>query len=183
MEPIGREHAAPCLPAHEREEIDVARPGTLRDLAHDSVVARDLARDRRAIAEVAAHRRERPVRLRERDDVDAGERVEDAYELARVALLRVAGSVGTANRRDEVVRADEHRRERGTEGRDERELLADEVVGRVAVHRGVPQLDLATALAPQSNEHRGERAIRCRAGADGERVTEREVAFGNTQLF
>src|SRR5207244_3638557 len=71
-------------------------------------------------------------------------RVEDAYELARVALLRVAGGLGTANRRDEVVRADEHRRERGTEGRDERELLADEVVGRVAVHRGVPQLDLAT---------------------------------------
>jgi hypothetical protein len=64
-----------------------------------------------------------------------------------------------------------------------RQFVVNEVVGRVAVHSGVQENDLETAIAPDAREDRGKRAIRRRARADGERVAERKESFGNAQVF
>jgi hypothetical protein len=42
---------------------------------------------------------------------------------------------------------------------------------------------VTTAVAPDADEYGREGSIGCGAGADRERIAEREEAFGNSQVF
>ena len=156
MQPVGREHAPSRLLAHQRKEVDPARPRALALGAGDLVESLDLARDGRHVAEFHRRRRHRPIRLRERDDsgprrMRAKVRV-DACE----ALAITVGAHGA----NDVVRADQDRHECRSHLGDERQLLGYEVVGRVTVDRGVCERDAAPRFAPQPDEDSGERALR-----------------------
>ena len=179
VQPVRREHRPTRLVAHEREEVDPSRVDARGLLARDLVEALDRARDRRRTAERRAGRRERPVRLRERDDAGArrarADRIVDDPELCSVTIL--------ARSAHDVVRPDQQRDERGPEMRERWELVADELVRRVAVHRRILEDDLAPRVAPESLQHRGERPVGRCACPDRERVTEGKNAFWNRQVF
>jgi len=66
MQSIRREHPAPHLIAHEREDVHVCRVRALRLFARDGVEAFDALGDRRRLAERRAGVRQRPIRLWQR---------------------------------------------------------------------------------------------------------------------
>ena len=133
MQPVAREHTFPALLAHQRKEIDPRGTGKLGFLLRDLVELLDDAGDDRGIAEAGCGRRERPVGLRQPDHTRLGRvpsnRAMDAREL-RAVVIRARSA-------DDVIRTDEDRDEGRPEGAHLGELLADEVVGGVAIHRGV----------------------------------------------
>jgi len=68
MQAVRREHAPAALLAHQREDVDVRAAGALGLLARDLVEPLDLRCDGACVAERRASRRQRPIRLRERED-------------------------------------------------------------------------------------------------------------------
>src|SRR5712692_3384572 len=168
MEPVRGGHVLPHLLAHEREDVDVRAACALDLLARDLVEALDRARGARGIAEGRAARCERPVRLRQTEARRRGRA--GAHTLVDAAQLRSIPLLGDSGA--DVVRADEDGDEVGPVRLDQRQLLANEVVGRVAVHRRVAQVTFPALVPPAIHEDGGERPIRRGAGADGERVAQ-----------
>src|SRR5712691_5384660 len=102
MQSVRGEHLLSPLIAHQREEIDPRGAGTCRLFARDLVEALDGARDGHQISETGSRRRERPVRLRQRDNPCARGIVTNALvyraELAPVPII--------ARSTNDVVRSD-----------------------------------------------------------------------------
>src|SRR2546422_4021898 len=94
MQSVGGDHLLMSLLPHEREQVDPYRAGAVRLVASDLVEAFDRARERGGIAQAPPPRRERPIRLRPRDDA-RGQRgradpLLDRAEVAAVAGLRLS---------------------------------------------------------------------------------------------
>ncbi len=152
MQSVGREHAAPGLRAHERKDVDVRPAGALDLLTRDLVEPLDGRGDLVTSAEGDGSGRERPVGLGER--VTRGVRSGVAHApMDHAQLIAIPSLVRS---RDDVVRADEHGDQRGSELIQQRQLLADEIVRRVPVHRGIAQDDGASGSAPHGDEDGGE---------------------------
>lgn len=179
MQPVGSEHLSARLVPHECEEIIPRRAGAFGLVARDRIELFDRTSQDDRIAEAGPRRRQRPVGLRQGDHACVGcvalDPLMDRANLVAITLLAIST--------DDVVRADEQGYERWPERRDEGQLFGDEVVRGVSVHRWVRENDLSPTAGPDARQDRGKRAIGRRAGANGERVTEREESFWNGQLF